>query len=74
MWNTKEMSQLDAALTGLPLALTFDLAFSRSNCISGTAGPIVMEREGRESIGRPDVKHSHYVTSRQKILLGSGVT
>ena len=25
MWNTKEMSQLDAALTGVSLTLTFDL-------------------------------------------------
>ena len=40
---------------------TFDLdlwlSFSRSNCISGMRGPIVMERKGRESIGCPDVKH-----------------
>ena len=35
---------------------TFDLEFSRSNCISGMGGPIVMERKGRESIGCPDVK------------------
>ena len=27
MWNTKEMSQLDAALTAVPLTLTFDLNF-----------------------------------------------
>ena len=38
MWNTKEISQLDAALTGIPLTLTFDLEFSRSNCISGMGG------------------------------------
>ena len=57
MWNTKEMSQLDTALTGVPLILTFDLEFSRSNCISRMGGPIVMERKGRESIGCPDVKH-----------------
>ena len=37
-------------------------------------GPVVMERNGRESIGWPDVKHNHYVTSRQKILLGAWVT
>ena len=57
MWNTKEMSQLDAALTGVPLTLTFDLEFLQSNCISGMGGPIVMERKGQESIGCPDVKH-----------------
>ena len=42
------MSQLDAALTGVPLTLTFDLEFSRSICISGMGGPIVKERYGRE--------------------------
>ena len=51
------MCQLDTALTGVPLTLTFDLEFSRSNCISGMGGPIAMERKGRESIGCPDVKH-----------------
>ena len=35
MWNKKEMSQLDATLTRVPLTLTFHLEFSRSNCISG---------------------------------------
>ena len=30
----KEMSQLDATLTRVPLILTFDLEFSRKNCIS----------------------------------------
>ena len=35
----------------------FDLEFSRSNCILGMGGPIVMEWKGRESIGCPDVKH-----------------
>ena len=41
----KEMSQLEAMLTRvhLNLTLTFDLEFSRSNCISGMGGPIVME-------------------------------
>ena len=53
----KEMSQLDAMLTRVPLTLTFDLEFSRSDCISGMGGPIVMERMGRQSIGCPDVKH-----------------
>ena len=57
MWNKMEMSQLDATLTRAPLTLTFDIEFSRSNCISGMGGPIVMERKGRESIGCPDVKH-----------------
>ena len=74
MWNKKEMSQLDAKLTGVPLTLTFDLEFWRSNCISGMGGPIVMERKGRESIGCPDLTHNHYVTSRQMILLGAGLT
>ena len=72
------MSQLDAMLTRLCLTLTvtstFDLQFSRSHCISGIGGPIVMEQRGQESIGCPDVKHNHYVTSRQRILLGTGVT
>ena len=35
---------------------------------------IVMEWKGQESIGCPDVKHHDYVTSRQRILLGTGVT
>ena len=74
MWNTKEMSQQDAALTGVLLALTFDFEFLRSNRISGMGGPIVMERKGWESIGCPDVKDNHYVTSRQSKLLGTGVT
>ena len=43
---------------------TFDLEFWRSNCISGMGGPIVIERKGRDSIGCPDVKHSHYDTGR----------
>ena len=51
------MSQLDATLTRVPLTLTVDLEFSRSNCISRMGGPIVMERKGREPIGCPDVKH-----------------
>ena len=71
MWNTKEMSQQDAALTGVLLTFAFDLGFSRSNCISGMGGPIVMERKGWESIGCPDVKDDHYVTSRQRKLLGT---
>ena len=60
--------------TGVPLTLTFDIEFSRPNRILGMGGPTVMERKGRESIGCPDVKHNHYVTSRQRILLGTGVT
>ena len=71
MWNTKDMSQLDTALTGVPLTLTFDLEFSRSNCISGMGGQIVKEWE---SIGCPDVKDNHYVTPRQRKLLRTGVT
>ena len=47
---------------------TFDLEFSKSNCISGMGGPIVMEQKGGESMGCPDVKHRHYVTSKQRIL------
>ena len=67
------MSQLDAVLTGLPLTMTFDLEFTRSNCISGMGGPIVIQQKGRELIGCPDVKHNHNVTSRQKILLRTRV-
>ena len=36
-------------------------------------GPIVMEQKGRESIGCPDVEDNLYVTSKQRILLGTGV-
>ena len=51
----KEMSQLDAVLTRVPLTLTFDLEFSRWNGISGMGSSIVMEwREGSQ--GCPDVK------------------
>ena len=57
MWNKKEMSALDATLTRVPLTLTFDLEFSRSNCISGMGGPIAKERKGQESIRWVDVKH-----------------
>ena len=56
------------------LTLTFDLEFSRSNCILGMGGLIVMEWKGWESIACPDVKHNHYVTPRQRILLPNGVT
>ena len=52
-----EMSQLDATLTRVPLTLSFDFEFSRSNCISGMGGLIVMEQKRRESIGCPDGKH-----------------
>ena len=60
MWNKEKMSQLDAMLTGVPLILTsdLDLEFSRSNCISGMWGSIVMEWKGWELIGCPDVKHN----------------
>ena len=74
MWNTKEMSQQDPALTGVLLTFAFDLEFSRSNYISGMGGPIVMERKGWKSIECPDVKDNYYVTSRQRKLLGTGVT
>ena len=74
MWNKKEMSQEDVTLTTVPLTLSFDLEFSRTNCISEMGGQIVMERKGLVLIGCPDVKHNHYVTLRQKILLGTGVT
>ena len=37
-------------------------------------GPIVMERKEWESIGCPDVKDNHYVTLRQRKVLGTGVT
>ena len=74
MRNTKEMSQQDTVFTGVLLTFAFDLEFSRSNCILGMGGPIVMEWKGWESIGCPDVKDNHYVTSRQRKLLGTGVT
>ena len=82
MWNKKEMSQLDAMLTRVPLTLTltFDLEFqgqivSRESA-AGMGGRIVMEWKGRESIAHacPDVKHNHFVTLRRRILLGTGVT
>ena len=72
MWNKKEMSQLDDTLTRVPLTLTFDLENSRSNYILGMGGSIVMERKGQESLGCSDVKHNHYVTPRQRILLLTG--
>ena len=57
----KQKGNESATLTRVPLTLTltwtFDLEFSRSNCISGRGGPIAMERKGRELIGCPDVKH-----------------
>ena len=60
MWNKKEMSQLDATMTRIPLTLSFDLDIWPwilwPNCISWMGGPIVMERKGRESMGCPDVK------------------
>ena len=40
-----------------PLTLTIYLEFSKSNRISGMGGTILIQRKGRESIGRPDVKH-----------------
>ena len=68
-YETQKMSQLYAALTGVPLTLTFDLEFSRSSCISGMGGPIaimVMERKERKSIGWPIVR-----LSWNAILLGT---
>ena len=41
MRNTKDMSHVDAALTGVPLTLIFDLEFSRSDYIWGMGGPII---------------------------------
>ena len=55
-----------------PLTLTFDLENSRSNCIWGMGGSIVMERKGQVLLRCPDVKHNHYVTPRQRILLPTG--
>ena len=57
--DVKQKGNESATLTRLPLTLTLtvDFEFSRSNCISGTGGPIAMERKGRELIGCPDVKH-----------------
>ena len=74
--DVKQKGNESTTLTRVPLTLTFifDLEFSRSNCISGMGDPIVMEGKGRESIGCPDLKHNHYVTSKQRILLGTGVT
>ena len=71
MWTKKEMSHLDATLTRVPLTLTFDLEFSRSICILGIGRPNVMKRKRRDSIGCPDLKHNHYVNSRQRILLAT---
>ena len=48
MWNTKEMSQQDAALTGVVVTFAFDFQFSRSDCISGMGGLIIMEWKGWE--------------------------
>ena len=61
----KGMSQLDDTLTRVPLTLTFDLEISRSNCISGMGGPIVMERRGRGSIGCRDVKYQGNDSTRR---------
>ena len=125
MWNKKEMSELDAMLTRVPLTLTFDLDLwpwifkvklylgnGRPDCHGmkgmgvdrmrwcetlrkwdnwmlcwlgylwpwifkvklylGIGGLIVMEWKGQESIACPDVKHNHYVTPRQRILLLTG--
>ena len=66
MWNTKEMSQMDTALTGVLLTLNFHLEFSRWNCIFGMGCLIVMEQKGWELIGCLDMKHNYYVTSRQR--------
>ena len=71
MCNQIKMVQLDAMLTRVPLTLTFDLEVSKSNCVSGMGGRIVVEQKRQESIGCPDVKHNHCVTSRQRILLGT---
>ena len=54
------------------LTLTFDLENSRSNCISGMGGSIVMEQKWQETLGCPDVKHNHCVTPRQRIFLRTG--
>ena len=61
MWNKKEMSQLDATLTKVPLTLTFALDIwpwiFKVKLYFGNGRPIVMERKGRETIGCPNVKH-----------------
>ena len=49
------------------LTLNSDLELSRSTCNSGMGGLIVMERKGRESIARPDVKHNHYVEVQDNV-------
>ena len=52
MWNKKEMSQLDATLTRVPLTLTFD---SQNKLYLGNGRPDCHGTRGRESIGCPDV-------------------
>ena len=43
MWNKKEMSQLDATLTRVPLTLTLNF---QGQIASENGGPIIMERKG----------------------------
>ena len=74
MWNKKEMSQLDVTLTRVPLSLTFDLEFSRSNCISGMGGSIVLEQKGQESLGCPDVKQQPLCDPKAEDIVTDGVT
>ena len=70
MWHKREMSQLDAALTDVPLNFTFDLEFSRLNCISGMGGLSDMEQKEQKSIGY----NTSCVTSGRRVLLGAGAT
>ena len=58
--------------TGAYLTLTVDLQGQIISREWEARSP--WDTKGWESIGCPDVKHSHYVTSRQRILLGTGVT
>ena len=39
MWNTKEISQMEAALTGVPFTLTFDLDFFTVKLYLGNGRP-----------------------------------
>ena len=68
---TKEMSQLDAVLTGVPLALNFDLEFSRSNCILGMRSPIVMEWKGQDRMPWYETQQLCDFEA-ERILLGTG--
>ena len=62
MWNKKEISELDATLTRVPLTLTFDIESSRSNCISGMdrvpTGPYFREKSLFSIVALPALEKS----------------